>query len=45
MSSFPASYNSSRKSGMIIPKAEDIYACIQHASKLMANRYGVQELV
>ncbi|MCA9946437.1 MAG: DUF433 domain-containing protein [Anaerolineales bacterium] len=25
--------------------AEDIYACIQHASKLMANRYEVQELV
>ena len=25
--------------------AEDIYACIQYASKLMANRYEVQELV
>jgi len=24
--------------------AEDIYACIQYASKLMANRYEVQEL-
>ena len=24
---------------------EDIYACIQYASKLMANRYEIQELV
>lgn len=23
---------------------EDVYACIQYASKLMANRYEVQEL-
>ena len=23
---------------------EDIYACIQYASKLMANRYEIQEL-
>jgi len=25
--------------------AEDIYACIQYASKLMANRYEVQAVV
>ena len=25
-------------------KKEDIYACIQYASKLMANRYEVQEI-
>ena len=25
-------------------KREDIYACIQYASKLMANRYEVQEI-
>lgn len=25
--------------------AEDIYACVQYASKLMANRYEVQALV
>lgn len=25
--------------------AEDIYACLQYASKLMANRYEVQALV
>lgn len=25
-------------------KREDIYACIQYASRLMANRYEVQEI-
>ncbi len=25
-------------------KREDVYACIQYASKLMANRYEVQEI-
>ncbi len=25
-------------------KREDIYACIQYASKIMANRYEVQEI-